>query len=109
MDFEIAVTDAILVTDTASRHYGFPRMVRACNRDLLLFYRAGTTHAYDDAVIEMRRGVLVGCADSPKVRGGVQRSQSRRHCNRERTRYPVGIAVSVRAESAPSLLVVDLR
>jgi len=62
MDFEIAVTDAILVTDTASRHYGFPRMVRACNRDLLLFYRAGTTHAYDDAVIEMRRSTDDGAS-----------------------------------------------
>jgi len=47
--------EAMLVTDAANRHYGFPRMVRARDGDLLLFYRIGTTHAYDDAVIGMRR------------------------------------------------------
>lgn len=41
-------------------HYGFPRMVRAGNGDLLLFYRVGTTHAYDDSRIAMRRSTNNG-------------------------------------------------
>lgn len=50
------MTSAIkLVTDAAPVHYGFPRVVRAGNSDLLLFYRVGTSHAYDDAAIAMRR------------------------------------------------------
>jgi len=36
-------------------HYGFPRIVRAKDGGLLLFYRVGTTHAYDDAHIVVRR------------------------------------------------------
>ena len=36
-------------------HYGFPRMVRANNGDLLVFYRIGTSHAYDYSRIAMRR------------------------------------------------------
>lgn len=43
-----------MTTDPAN-HYGFPRMVRPPNGDLLLFYRVGTTHCQDDAVIAMRR------------------------------------------------------
>lgn len=48
-------TDSVLITDCAERHYGFPRMVRAQNGELLLFYRVGLTHAYDDAAIAMKR------------------------------------------------------
>ena len=44
-----------LITRDPEKHFGFPRVVRAHNRDLLLFYRVGTSHAYDDAVIAMRR------------------------------------------------------
>ncbi len=44
-----------LITSDPTVHFGFPRVIRAHNGDLLLFYRVGTTHAYDDAVIAMRR------------------------------------------------------
>jgi hypothetical protein len=36
-------------------HYGFPRLVRAANGDFLLFYRIGTTHAYDYSQVAIRR------------------------------------------------------
>ena len=42
------------VASSPEVHYGFPRLVRARNSDLLLFYRVGTTHASDDAVNAMR-------------------------------------------------------
>ena len=35
-------------------HYGFPRLVRAANGNLLVFYRVGTSHAYDDSRIALR-------------------------------------------------------
>jgi Neuraminidase (sialidase) len=35
-------------------HYGFPRIVRAANRDLLVFYRVGKTHASDHSAIALR-------------------------------------------------------
>ena len=44
-----------LITNSVERHYGFPRLVRAQNGELLLFYRIGTTHAYADSAIGMRR------------------------------------------------------
>jgi hypothetical protein len=49
-----------LITHSVEAHYGFPRMVRAQNGDLLLFYRVGTTHAYDDAAIALRRSTDSG-------------------------------------------------
>lgn len=42
------------LTDDPAMHYGFPRIVRAANGDLLVFYRVGTEHAADDASIGMR-------------------------------------------------------
>ena len=51
---QLLLAEPTLVTEGADTHYGFPRMVGAANGDLLLFYRIGTTHAYDDAVIGMR-------------------------------------------------------
>jgi hypothetical protein len=36
-------------------HYGFPRIVKAANRDLLVFYRVGKTHASDHSAVAMRR------------------------------------------------------
>ena len=56
MDSEprIQLTEPVLLTDDPTVHFGFPRMVRARNGDLLLFYRVGTTHAYDDGIIGMR-------------------------------------------------------
>ena len=47
--------DGGLITNSVERHYGFPRLVRAQNGELLLFCRIGTTHAYDDSAIAMRR------------------------------------------------------
>ncbi|NLE38562.1 MAG: exo-alpha-sialidase, partial [Pirellulaceae bacterium] len=35
-------------------HYGFPRVVQAANGNLLVFYRVGTSHAYDDSRIAVR-------------------------------------------------------
>lgn len=61
MALEIAGT-VMQVTDSPSVHYGFPRLVRAAGGDLLLFYRIGTTHAYDDATIGMRRSVDDGAS-----------------------------------------------
>ncbi len=52
---DIGVADEALITDSVDRHYGFPRLVRVQNGDLLLFYRVGITHAYDDSAIAMRR------------------------------------------------------
>jgi hypothetical protein len=52
---EIEISDRKLLTGSSERHYGFPRIIRAQNGDLLLFYRIGTTHAYDDSLIIMRR------------------------------------------------------
>ncbi|MBL8231745.1 MAG: exo-alpha-sialidase [Bryobacterales bacterium] len=43
------------VVSAAGVHYGFPRIVRAANGHLLLFYRIGTTHAYDYSSVAMRR------------------------------------------------------
>ena len=50
----LEIIEQRLITDTCA-HNGFPRVVRAGNGDLLLFYRIGTTHAYDDSVIAMHR------------------------------------------------------
>ncbi len=36
-------------------HYGFPRLVRAADGHLLLFYRIGNSHAYDHSSVAMRR------------------------------------------------------
>jgi Neuraminidase (sialidase) len=50
------------LAENANRHYGFPRMVRAKNGDLLLFYRVGTTHAYDRSSIALRRSTDDGAS-----------------------------------------------
>ena len=50
----IQFSEPTLVASSPEVHYGFPRLVRARNSDLLLFYRVGTTHASDDAVNAMR-------------------------------------------------------
>ncbi len=50
----IQFSEPALVASSPEVHYGFPRMVRASNGDLLLFYRVGTTHAYDDSVNAIR-------------------------------------------------------
>ena len=50
----IQFSEPALVASSSEVHYAFPRMVRARNDELLLFYRVGTTHAYDDAVHAMR-------------------------------------------------------
>lgn len=43
------------IVSAKGSHFGFPRMIRAANGDFLLFYRIGTTHAYDYSSIAMRR------------------------------------------------------
>ncbi len=55
MDLKLNPEGGSLITGSVDMHYGFPRMVRSQSGDLLLFYRVGTTHAYDDASIGMRR------------------------------------------------------
>ena len=48
------------VSTSRDVHYGFPRMVWAKNGDVLVFYRVGTSHAYDYSQIAMRRSRDVG-------------------------------------------------
>ena len=48
------------VASSKDVHYGFPRMVRAKNGDVLVFYRVGTSHAYDYSQIAMRRSRNLG-------------------------------------------------
>ncbi|MEO7650175.1 MAG: sialidase family protein [Bryobacteraceae bacterium] len=51
----LEVSERRAVAASRKIHYGFPRMVRAVNGDLLLFYRVGVTHVYDPSTIVMRR------------------------------------------------------
>jgi hypothetical protein len=51
----LAFTPPATITANPAVHHGFPRVVRAANRDLLLFYRTGTSHAYDHSSIVLRR------------------------------------------------------
>ena len=71
---EIGVVDEVLITDSVDRHYGFPRLVRVQNGDLLLFYRVGTTHAYDDSAIAMRRSCDNGASHQPSDQPSLQLS-----------------------------------
>jgi hypothetical protein len=48
------------VVSSREVHYGFPRMVRAKNGNLLVFYRVGTSHAYDYSRIAVRRSRDLG-------------------------------------------------
>lgn len=50
----VELSDARVVAADPRVHYGFPRMVRAADGRLLLFYRVGTSHASDPASIAMR-------------------------------------------------------
>lgn len=54
-ELRIQWTDPVNLTLDPERHYGFPRMVRAANGDLLLFYRLGVTHAQCEATIALLR------------------------------------------------------
>ena len=56
----LEVRDTNDVAASSDIHYGFPRMVRAQNGNLLVFYRVGTSHAYDYSQIAMRRSRDVG-------------------------------------------------
>lgn len=51
----IRFTSPAAIVSGPGVHYGFPRFVRAANGQLLLFYRIGTTHAYDYSTVAMRR------------------------------------------------------
>jgi Neuraminidase (sialidase) len=51
----LVVSDRKPVAASRTIHYGFPRMVRAKNGDLLLFYRVGVTHVSDPSTMVMRR------------------------------------------------------
>ena len=48
------ISPPVCLTQDPAAHYGFPRLVRAGNGDLLVFCRDGLTHAYDDATIAMQ-------------------------------------------------------
>jgi hypothetical protein len=50
----IELSDARLIAADPRVHYGFPRMIRAADDRLLLFYRVGTSHASDPATIALR-------------------------------------------------------
>ncbi len=51
----IEVGEKRTIASEPGKHFGFPRMVRAKDSSLLLFYRVGTTHAWDAAINVMRR------------------------------------------------------
>lgn len=53
-ELKIEWTEPVNLTLDPEGHFGFPRMVRAANGDLLLFYRVGATHAQDEATIGQR-------------------------------------------------------
>ena len=50
----IAFSAPVPVVAGRDIHYGFPRLVRAANGRLLLFYRVGRTHASDSSTIALR-------------------------------------------------------
>ena len=50
----IELSDAKVIAADPRVHYGFPRMIRASDNRLLLFYRVGTSHASDPATIALR-------------------------------------------------------
>lgn len=50
----LEITESRGIAVSRDVHYGFSRLVRAGNGKLLLFYRVGTTHAYDYSAITMR-------------------------------------------------------
>jgi len=52
---QIEVGEKRVVAGAPGKHHGFPRMVRAKDSSLLLFYRIGLTHAWDASVNVMRR------------------------------------------------------
>ena len=62
----LEVTEPRGVAVSREVHYGFPRLVRAKNGDLLLFYRVGTTHARDYSAIAMRTSGDDGASWSPE-------------------------------------------
>jgi len=51
----IELHDAKPIAVDPKIHYGFPRMIRAADGRLLLFYRVGKSHASDPATIAMRQ------------------------------------------------------
>ena len=51
----VEMTDPVRLAKSPEVHYGFPRMVRTANSDLLLFYRVGTMHARDRSSIVLTR------------------------------------------------------
>ena len=62
----LEVTEPRGVAVSREVHYGFPRLVRAKNGGLLLFYRVGTTHARDYSAIAMRTSGDDGASWSPE-------------------------------------------
>lgn len=50
----LEMTEPRLVAENPKLHYGFPRMVRARDGRVVLFYRVGTQHAADHSYIAVR-------------------------------------------------------
>jgi hypothetical protein len=51
----IEMNKPVRVAASREAHFGFPRMIRTKNGDLVLFYRVGQSHAYDRSSIAIRR------------------------------------------------------
>lgn len=51
----VSLTTPVRVAESPTVHFGFPRMVRAANGHLLLFYRVGVRHAADRSTIALQR------------------------------------------------------
>lgn len=56
----VEIAEARPIADDPKVHYGFPRLIRAADGRLLLFYRVGVSHAQDPAAIGMRTSLDVG-------------------------------------------------
>lgn len=52
---KIEFTPPVPIVADPAVHYGFPRIVRAANGHLLLFYRIGKSHASDHSSVALRR------------------------------------------------------
>lgn len=51
----IEFTKPVAIVSAPGVHYGFPRLVRAANGHLLMFYRIGRSHASDHSSVALRR------------------------------------------------------
>jgi hypothetical protein len=63
---KLAATKPVPIVSDASVHYGFPRLIRAANGHLLMFYRVGQTHASDHSYVALKRSANGGKSWQPE-------------------------------------------